>query len=115
MNRVFVYGTLRGHETAIPAVVKGFVRNDTGPYPAIEPGDGVVYGEIIHVDELGLAQLDRIEGYDPACPEGSFYHRYESKNGVYVYIANAANYNWTYEHSMEEIRKAVETAEIKTQ
>jgi gamma-glutamylcyclotransferase (GGCT)/AIG2-like uncharacterized protein YtfP len=69
---LFVYGTLKrgGSRRWIlqdfpflgRAKAKGFVLYDLGPYPAMVPGDGLVYGEVYEVSEEAIKALDFVEG-----------------------------------------------------
>ena len=69
---LFVYGTLKRGGSRhwiienLPflgrAKAKGFVLYDLGPYPAMVPGAGLVYGEVYEVSEEALKALDWVEG-----------------------------------------------------
>jgi gamma-glutamylcyclotransferase (GGCT)/AIG2-like uncharacterized protein YtfP len=71
-NCLFVYGTLKRGGSRhwllqdFPflgrAKAKGFVLYDLGPYPAMVPGAGVVYGEVYEVSEEALQAIDWVEG-----------------------------------------------------
>ena len=73
--RVFVYGTLmrggRYHALIAGGVwigealtEPGYRLYDLGPYPAMRRGGtGEVAGEVYEVDDVTLAELDRLEGH----------------------------------------------------
>jgi len=71
-HHLFVYGTLKrggsrhwildGFPFLGRAKAKGFVLYDLGPYPAMVPGPGMVYGEVYEVSEEILNALDWVEG-----------------------------------------------------
>jgi len=71
-SHLFVYGTLKRGGSRhwiienLPflgrAKAKGFVLYDLGPYPAMVPGAGLVYGEVYEVFEEALQALDWVEG-----------------------------------------------------
>lgn len=73
--KLFVYGTLRpgrsNHQRIARHVLRsqpGSVRGvllDLGAYPALVPGDGIVRGDLLLIDESGLLFCDAIEGYAP--------------------------------------------------
>ena len=81
---VFIYGTLlRGLERAHlleqaeflgPATAPGRLHA-LGAYPGLLEGSGTVVGELYRIDEQTRAQLDRVEGFDPANPDDSLYQR----------------------------------------
>ena len=73
--RIFAYGTLmpdcpnhwqvkRHVRAARPGRIQG-VLIDLGAFPALVPGNGIVQGVVLDVDEATLAITDRIEGYAP--------------------------------------------------
>lgn len=82
--RLFIYGTLlpglalhgamQGARCIGEATVPGRLF-DLGPYPALVPGPGRVWGLLYAVSEEQLAQLDALEEYDPTNPAGSLYLR----------------------------------------
>lgn len=107
----FVYGTLlegfsnynrilKGKTVSIrEAKIEGFDMYSVGFFPAIVPGEGTVFGEVIEVDpavyEETKMRLDILEGYYPTKPKSSMYLRKEMKVLVgdeevdaYVYIWN---------------------------
>jgi len=57
------------------AIARGVCLYNLGPYPAIKQGDGAVAGEIYHVSNAILEQLNTVEGYNPTNLENSLYHR----------------------------------------
>ncbi len=59
---------------------------DLGPYPAIGPGHGKVYGEIYEVNEQTLSILDQIEGFNRHDLPNSLYHR---EQGGYARLMTA--------------------------
>lgn len=69
---LFVYGTLMtggGREAMLrglrrePATARGTLYDLPAGYPALAPGDGAVYGEVVYdVADARLAVLDRFEG-----------------------------------------------------
>lgn len=102
---LFVYGTLRPPRPDTPTsdvryypVIAGYIRNqqpatlanaalyDLGAYPAATPGDGVIQGDLLLVDEAVLPIADRIEGH-PA-----YYRRAQ----VTVQTATAPVDAWIY-------------------
>lgn len=76
---IFVYGTLLTGEhnhgllessTFVDTgIISGYTMYDTGSFPAIVPGDGIVKGEVYEIDAKTLERLDWLEG------EGSLYKR----------------------------------------
>ena len=79
---LFVYGTLRPPRPDTPAAdvryfpaIADYIRShqpatlvnaalyDLGAYPAATPGDGVIQGDLLLVDEAALPIADRIEGH----------------------------------------------------
>jgi gamma-glutamylcyclotransferase (GGCT)/AIG2-like uncharacterized protein YtfP len=92
----FVYGTLRPGEVNHDLFLRGRTRSEVPgrlsgavlyegpgyPYAVEEPGDGVVYGELVtaHPETYAelLAELDRLEDYVPGDPR-SLYERVERK------------------------------------
>jgi len=92
---VFVYGTLRRHEKNYTEYLAGRTSREEpataagrlfyvadGGYPYLEPGPGVVAGELIHLvpecyDET-LRKLDTLEEYDPEDEANSVYLRREA-------------------------------------
>ena len=64
MNKVFVYGILKGRPAAKAATVKAFRLIDMGAFPAAIPSEetDVVKGELIEVDDNMIEEFDRIEG-----------------------------------------------------
>ncbi len=84
MNKLFVYGSLlqgelrhgvlEGSRRLGPVLARASLR-DLGSYPALLGGSGTVVGELYAVDARTLAQIDRIEGYDPDHPDDSLYRR----------------------------------------
>ena len=84
---IFVYGTLLSElplsyiledsEFLGDAIASGVQLYDLGSYPGIKCGDGIVVGELHHVDGITLETLDRIEGYDSNNINNSLYQRSE--------------------------------------
>ncbi len=79
--RVFVYGTLKPGEanynylqgqtfSVSDALTKGYLYHlPTLGYPALIPGEGTVYGCLLHfIDTAVLEHLDALEGYVPDRP-----------------------------------------------
>jgi gamma-glutamylcyclotransferase (GGCT)/AIG2-like uncharacterized protein YtfP len=74
MPKVFVYGTLKrgyGNHRVMEAAegeflqkdtIKGYEIYNTGCFPAVVEGEGVVQGEVFEVPEEGMYFLDRLEG-----------------------------------------------------
>ena len=73
---LFVYGTLMpGHgnhrriERFVPSVFAPDESPaslvDLGAFPALIPGDGLVEGVVLDIDDSALAITDQIEGYAP--------------------------------------------------
>jgi gamma-glutamylcyclotransferase (GGCT)/AIG2-like uncharacterized protein YtfP len=73
--RLFVYGTLMpGHGNhcrierfvlrARPGRITGILV-DLGAFPALVPGDGLVEGVVLDIDDSALAITDQMEGYAP--------------------------------------------------
>lgn len=79
---VFVYGTLRPPKPDTPdddsryypqiadyiqavalAQLPDAALYDLGAYPALRPGEGMVHGELLTVEPVALAIMDRIEGH----------------------------------------------------
>lgn len=104
--KIFVYGTLlqgmprnfalrHAHFEGL-----GFITADLydcGSYPGILPGKSTTYGELYTIDEVLLAELDFIEGYDANDVENSlFLRRYITVTSLhqaintqaYVYLFN---------------------------
>ncbi|AEV16929.1 MAG: gamma-glutamylcyclotransferase [Thermus sp.] len=87
MERVFVYGTLKrgernhplvaeGVKRVLPGYVEGFALYHLPPggarpyaYPAMVPGEGRVYGEVLFLPQEALPLLDALED------EGEEYRR----------------------------------------
>lgn len=80
MNTVFVYGTLRGHDTRrglgrvsgdqaqfvtqAVTIQAGFTMWDLGPFPGVTLTPGYrIQGEVWHVDDRLMKELDIMEGY----------------------------------------------------
>jgi len=89
---VFVYGTLRPGEKNYPYYLAGRTRKELaataegrlyfvadGGYPYVEPGPGMVTGDLIHLDpqhyDQTLRAIDALEEYDPADELHSVYLR----------------------------------------
>ncbi len=108
---LFVYGTLRPGEQRWPAIDKyverveqatlsGFTLYDLpAGYPAIEPGDGVVTGALLHLEEelvdQALERADEIEGHVEGAPN-SLYER------VVVEVAGVSAYTYVYHPNRRE-------------
>jgi gamma-glutamylcyclotransferase (GGCT)/AIG2-like uncharacterized protein YtfP len=89
----FVYGTLRSGQSNFylldgrtqrirSAYVDGYALYCLGTYPSMLPYDtprARVYGEVVtpmaHRYEAVMQALDRLEDYDPANPDASWYYR----------------------------------------
>jgi gamma-glutamylcyclotransferase (GGCT)/AIG2-like uncharacterized protein YtfP len=89
----FVYGTLRPGQSNFylldgrtqrirPAYVDDYTLYCLGTYPSMLPSDAPharVYGELItpmpHRYQAVMQALDRLEDYDPANPDVSWYYR----------------------------------------
>lgn len=117
MKTVFVYGSLKqgfgnhrhleGQELLGTGTLKGFDMFSLGPFPAIQPGQGNVNGELYRVDEDAFRCLDRLEGHPVMyCREPSIIN---DSNGekveawVYVYQGMVSpdeqvGEDWTHEH-----------------
>ena len=73
--KLFVYGSLKpgfSNHAQIQRFVHdaraGRIRGilvDLGSFPALIPGDGLVEGVVLEIDQAALAITDRIEGYVP--------------------------------------------------
>ncbi len=106
LNYLFVYGTLKrgGSRHWIledfpflgRARAKGFVLYDLGPYPAMVPEDGLVYGEVYEVSEEILRDLDWVEGvpvlYRRELIEVVFEDGTPLKAWAYIYNGNVKGY-----------------------
>jgi gamma-glutamylcyclotransferase (GGCT)/AIG2-like uncharacterized protein YtfP len=58
-----------------PALIRGALY-DLGAFPALVEEDGTVHGRLWAPDNNeGIRLVDWIEGYDPANPDASLYHR----------------------------------------
>jgi gamma-glutamylcyclotransferase (GGCT)/AIG2-like uncharacterized protein YtfP len=89
VRAVFVYGTLKTgqcREHCWPCIPRKRQRAwtrgmlyDTGPYPAVVPGDTAVGGQLWYYDAQSLPQvcavLDEIEDYQPGRERGNLYIR----------------------------------------
>ena len=73
--KLFVYGSLKPGFSNY-ALIERFVHDarsgrirgilaDLGSFPALIPGDGLVEGVVLELDQAALAITDRIEGYAP--------------------------------------------------
>ena len=74
-EQVFVYGTLKQGqsnygviEELVVAVQDGYIRAalyDLGPYPAVLPGESLVYGQLLTFRDLpeALRRMDALEDY----------------------------------------------------
>jgi len=60
-HKVFVYGTLRYLANPATHFLYGFNMFDTGKFPFIKPGHGIVYGNVIEVSDNDLKELDLYE------------------------------------------------------
>ena len=102
---LFVYGTLRPPRPDTPSsdvryypAIADYIRShqpatlanaalyDLGAYPAATPGDGVIQGDLLLVDEVALPIADRIEGH-PA---------YYRRTQVIVQTATGSMDAWIY-------------------
>ncbi len=106
MNYLFVYGTLKrggsrhwileGFPFLGRAKAKGFVLYDLGPYPAMVPEDGLVYGEVYEVSEEVLQALDWVEGvpflYRRELIEVIFEDGLSLKAWAYIYNGNVKGF-----------------------
>jgi gamma-glutamylcyclotransferase (GGCT)/AIG2-like uncharacterized protein YtfP len=105
-NYLFVYGTLKRGGSRhwilqnFPllglAKAKGFVLYDLGPYPAMVPGAGVVYGEVYEVSEEALQALDWVESvpvlYRRELIEVVFEDGFSLKAWAYIYNGNVKGF-----------------------
>lgn len=114
-NYVFVYGTLKKgqprHEILIDgnaefvdeAVLEGYEMYDTGYYPGIVEGKGVIYGEVYKVSDDLIEVLDIIEGvdYNLFKREAVVVNLLNQKQKIYVwaYIFNMSVSNFVKIHS----------------
>jgi gamma-glutamylcyclotransferase (GGCT)/AIG2-like uncharacterized protein YtfP len=112
-HTVFVYGTLKrgernhgllaAHARSIePASIRGRLF-DTGDFPALAEGDGIVHGELVELDPASvdtvIAVVDRLEGCIPGRDDLSLYHRRivtattgdGAGHEAYAYFYNAAH------------------------
>jgi len=103
---LFVYGTLKRGGSRhwiienLPflgrAKAKGFVLYDLGPYPAMVPGAGVVYGEVYEVSKEALQSLDWVEGvpvlYRRKLIEVVFEDESSLKAWAYIYSGNVKGF-----------------------
>ncbi|WP_424160298.1 gamma-glutamylcyclotransferase family protein [Thermocrinis sp.] len=103
---LFVYGTLKRGGTrnwlleGFPflgrAKAKGFVLYDLGPFPAMVPGAGLVYGEVYEVSEEILRDLDWIEGvpilYRRELIDVVFEDGFSLKAWAYIYNGNVKGF-----------------------
>lgn len=107
MNKVFVYGTLQRGGT--DAVLRGFHKDESAHFPTIRPSrNHVVYGEVLTVSHAELEAMDHYEGFIPDEPERSLYVRMESRNGIYVYVANVEEHDsWDSDYTLDEIEEAL--------
>jgi gamma-glutamylcyclotransferase (GGCT)/AIG2-like uncharacterized protein YtfP len=99
MNYLFVYGTLKRGGSRhwllqdFPflgrARAEGFALYDLGPFPAMVPDAGVVYGEVYEVPEEILRDLDWVEGvpvlYRRELIEVVFEDGFSVKAWAYIY------------------------------
>lgn len=101
--RLFVYGTLApGHSnftmiehlvrSSQPASTAGILV-DLGAYPAMIPGNGLVKGVLLEVEEEALGVTDRIEGYDG----GGGRNLYVRKKAIIRLEAGEEVTAWVYE------------------
>ncbi len=73
MHLVFVYGTLRrgqrnhdlisGADFKGPCQLAGFDMFDTGTFPFVRTGTGMIHGEVYRISPAQLARLDQLEGH----------------------------------------------------
>jgi len=103
---LFVYGTLKRGGSRhwiienLPflgrAKAKGFVLYDLGPYPAMVPGAGLVYGEVYEVSKEVLQSLDWVEGvpvlYRRKLIEVVFEDGFSLKAWAYIYSGNVKGF-----------------------
>jgi gamma-glutamylcyclotransferase (GGCT)/AIG2-like uncharacterized protein YtfP len=102
-THLFVYGTLMPGESnhrqiqewvhaVRPGTIEGILVN-LGAFPALIPGEGIVRGVVLDVDEAALEITDRIEGYSPdRC------HCLYIRKEVIVQLENGGELRaWTYE------------------
>lgn len=104
--KLFVYGTLRrGMENhsylqgarliSSKAWVEGILYDTGNGYPVLIQGNGRVYGEIYHVNQEHIRQIDLLEEfYAPKYPQ-NLYERIEcfvdspeGKHHTYIYVYN---------------------------
>ena len=74
---VFVYGTLKkgfGNSRVMNqakgqyignGIMKNVIMRDIGGIPAVDIGDGVVYGEVYKIDSDNIYIIDGLEGFSP--------------------------------------------------
>jgi len=108
---IFVYGTLMSglrlshildsSEFLGEAIVGEVCLYNLGPYPAIKQGDGAVVGEIYHVTNAILDQLDMVEGYTPNNLEHSLYHRQKIK--ILLPAISSEVFAYFYNSSVQEV------------
>lgn len=92
---VFIYGTLRPGQKNYPRYLAGRTREEIpastsgelhifldpggARYPFLTPGDETVQGDLVYLKdafyEETLAELDRLEGYDPQTDTGLYLRR----------------------------------------
>jgi len=115
--RVFVYGTLKpgeanyqpycaGKVTANrPACTIGQLFDLPLGYPAMTPGNGWVYGNLLEFDDGNvLAAIDALEGYDPqGPPQANDYLRLALQ--VYTPTGEPLGSAWGYMMSVEQARE----------
>lgn len=114
--RVFVYGTLKPGEVnyrrycegkvlaAVPAIARGRLFHLCLGYPGMTAGDEAVYGVVLSFgDRRILADLDRLEDYDPQRePADNEYQR--CKIDVTDLAGQALGTVWTYQMSLDKVR-----------
>ena len=112
MNKVFVYGTLKRGGT--DGVLRGFFKDESGPFPTILPSQGnVVYGEVLNVSHAELEAMDRYEGYIPDAEGSSLYVRMQTRDGKHVYVANVEQHGpWESDYTLDEIEEALADAAV---
>lgn len=89
--KVFVYGILKGRGGK-PAILEGYKMYSLGMFPAILPGNGIIHGEILEIDQATLVFFDQIEGFNGPNHRYNHYNRIAvetiDKEVVWIYVYN---------------------------
>ena len=103
--RLFLYGTLMPNEgnhrlierhvrSARPATIEG-VLVDLEAFPALIPGDGIVEGMLLELDDRAMEITDRLEGFHP---DGN--HSLYVRKEVIARLDDGEEVQaWTYEYA----------------